>query len=57
MYILVAEILAIKIRESAEFKEISLEQIHRPDINIKLTQLADDTTIFGRNKNDAKSAI
>ena len=57
VYILVAEILAIKLRKSEEFQGICLEKIDKPDTYIKLTQLADDTTIFCQNKNDAKNAL
>ena len=57
VYILVAEIIDIKLRKSEEFQGICLEKIDKPDIYVKLTQLADDTTFFCLNKNDAKNAL
>ena len=56
VYILIAEMLATIIRNSEELTGINLEIADKP-ASLKLTQLADDTTIFCQNKNDDKQAL
>jgi exonuclease III len=57
IYLLVAEILSIKLKMSPDFKGISIENSNGELISLKLTQLADDTTLFVNDKKDAKHAL
>ena len=52
IFIIVAEILATKLRSSENIKGITVN-----NHNIKITQLADDTTIFLKDKNEIPNAI
>lgn len=56
MFILAAEIMAIKIRNSA-IKGISLPNRAQEHKILKIQQLADDTTLFVNDKNDIEMAL
>ena len=52
LFILVAEIIAIKIRENKEIKGISID-----NVEIKISLMADDTTLFVSNITSLERAI
>jgi len=56
LYIIIAEILATTIRKFKDKKGIT---VHLQDSNhqIKITQLADDTTLFSKNTYEISTAI
>ena len=55
LLLLVAEIMALKIRRSDQINGI---QIHKePHKSVKLTHLADDTTLFLKHDNDIINAL
>lgn len=54
LYIIVAEIMAEKLRSNRDLQGIKIIQC---DKSIKLTQLADDTTIFCKDEHDVKTAL
>ena len=56
LFIIIAEILATTIRKCKDIKGIT---VHLQDSNhqIKITQLADDTTLFLKNTNEMSTAI
>jgi hypothetical protein len=49
--------MSIKLKMSHDFKGINIENINDANVCLKLTQLADDTTIYARDKHDAKHAL
>ena len=57
IFILVAEILATKLKTSCDFKGIIIENSNEQNNCLKLSQLADDTTVFVKDKTDAKIAL
>ena len=50
MFIIAAEIIASKIRQSDEIRGIELPSIDHDKREAKITQFADDTTIFVRDE-------
>ena len=46
LFILVVEVLACKIRQNEKITGISIQHVNHPNTNIKISQYADDTTIF-----------
>ena len=56
LFIIVAEILAITIRNCSDIKGITVN-LNDSEHKIKITQLADDTTLFLKNTNEISAAI
>ena len=56
LFILIAEILATKLRSCNEYEGIMIK-CNQQVRNIKITQLADDTTIFLKNTNEIPVVI
>lgn len=56
LFVIVAEILATKIRTSNQIEGIQIIS-NNEEKAIKISQLADDTTLFLKNENEIKSAL
>lgn len=57
LFIIVAEILAIKIRNNDQIKGIEVKTSSNEIKTLKITQLADDTTLFVKSEQDIKNAL
>ena len=59
LFILVAEVMAVKIKQNTNIKGISISLKNPPVVeeNIKISQLADDTVIFVNAIEDGNTAI
>ena len=56
IFIICTEFMALKIKQSEEVKGIDI-QTHLGKRNLKVTQYADDTCLFLRNKSDVNAAL
>ena len=57
LFIISAEIMANKIRQSNQIQGIEIPNVYEGNTEVKLTQFADDTTIFVKNKSSVTNVI
>ena len=55
LFVITVEILALKIRQSKDIRGLKIKQSQRKEF--KISQLADDTTLFLKSKNDITAAL
>ena len=57
LFILIAEVLACKLRQNNNITGISIQNVNQPNTQIKISQYADDTTVFVNSTNGLNIAM